>query len=649
MLGGYMGRLLRVDLSSGTVKDETLPAEAELRKYLGGIGLAAKILYEEIPPDVRPLDPENRLIFMSGPLGGTPAPSSSDCLVATLSAETGYTLGNGHFHGFFGSAMKFAGYDGIVIQGASTKPVYLVVNDGHAEIRDAAKFWGKDTHETSDLVVEEVGEPEASVACIGPAGEHLVHGASICTDYYHMAAKGGCGTVMGSKKLKAIVVWGTHGVPVADPEALIETRVAWEKAIWAGPGMQIVGNAGVPRGWYTIGGDAGLLAFKNFKDPEGGRDLLGKPISEMGKRSDIRPQGSFSCPIACAYRLVIPDDPHRGYAATLAGGGENIEGAAGLMGVTDPAENLWLTDQCDRLGMDSAVLGEGMAVLFELYESGRLSRADTGGLELKWGNADAVHKLLLQTANKQGLGKFIAAGPLAVAKQFNALDLVIHVKGTAWNIHDWRGRWGTTFSYGVASAGPCHEGIGPDFDFEPDLGYTEQLPGPVAEGKAEGTRLAQVRKLFTDSQGVCWFTIAGVESASDYSARAIAAVTGWTDFSKEEAWQVGERILNLNRCFSIRRGHTPAGDLDFGKRILEPVPSGPAKGKTLAPHLRKMLVDYYTSLGWDPQTGKPKEATLRALGLEQQLQDIANVEIPIKVQDVAIPFEDYVEATGGKQ
>ena len=641
-LGGYMGKLLRVDLSSGTLKDEKLPPEAELRKYIGGLGLATKIIYDEVPVGVKPLDPENLLIFITGPLSGTPAPSSGQCAVVTLSAETGYTIGVGHFHGFFGSTLKFSGYDGIIIQGAAKSPVYLWVNDGNAEIRDASKFWGKDTHETYDLLREEVGEPEATVACIGPAGENLCHGASVCTDYHHMAAKGGCGTVMGSKKLKAIVAWGTMGVPVADPDMLLEERIAWQKDAWApGSASGLIGNASVTRTWYgPIAGKNCWLAYKNFTDPEGARDNLGARIIEAAKKAKIRPQGSFSCPLACAYTFEIPEGPYKGYLATPSGGGENIEGASGIMGVDEPGANYFLTDQCDRMGWDSAATGCAMAILFELYETGRLTKKDTGGLELKWGNADAILKLLQQTIKREGLGKYIAEGPGAVADHFDAQDIAIHVKGTAWNLHDWRPLWGTTFAFGIASCGPVHQGTGPEVTIESDLGYDEQLPPRTVEGKPEAERRMQVRKHWDDSNGVCYFDALGVPNTSIHSSRSVAAATGWKDLSKKEAWEIGERILNLCRCFSILRGLTPANDLDFGGRILEPPASGPAKGQTVAPHLKSMLTEYYTLCGWDPQTGKPTEETLRRLGLEQQAKDIAGIEIPVKVEDVVLRYKE---------
>jgi len=636
-----MGKLLRVDLSTGTLRDEFLPPEDVLRKYIGGVGLSAKILYEEVPVSARPLDPENRLIFMTGPLGGTVAPSSGQCCVCALSYETGYTIGVGHFHGRFGAMLKFSGYDGVVIQGASPRPVYLWINEGKAELRDASHLWGKDTHETYDLLREEVGEPEAAVACIGPAGENTMKGAAVCTDYHHMAAKGGTGAVMGSKKLKAIVCYGTQGVAVHDPEALLNISLEWRRDAWApGSASGLVGLAGVTRVWYDLAGQQSWLAFKNLSDPEGGTQM-GKGILELAKKSKIRPQGSFSCPLACAYRIEIGAGPRKGYVATPAGGGENIEGASGVMGVTEPGTQYWLTDLFDRMGWDSATPGLAMALAFELYERGLITKEQTDGLELKWGNADAVYELMQKMLRREGIGRVLAEGPKAVAEYFGgeAYKYAVHVKGTGYNIHDWRPLWGVILSYGVSCAGPCHQGIGPQLTAEPDIGYSEPIPPRQKEGQAEAVRRMQVRKLWDDSNGVCWFVALGVPNVTTHSTRALMAVTGWQDFTREEAWTVGERVINLCRLFSVRRGHTPAHDLDYGGRLLEAPPGGVAKGQTVAPYLKDMLREYYELMGWDPETGKPRQETLERLGLGEYYKDIADIEITVRVQDVVLPVE----------
>jgi len=636
---GYVGKLLRVDLSTGTVVSELLPSEDVLRRYLGGVGLATRILYDEVPVTAGSLDPENRVVFMTGPMGGTPAPTSNECCVCCLSHETGYTMGVGHFHGFFGSTLKFSGFDGVIVQGASPEPVYLWIEDGKAELRDASALWGKDTHETIDLIRAEVGQPEAAVASIGPAGEAMMKGAAICTDYHHMSAKGGAGAVMGSKKLKAVAAWGTGNVTVADPDRFIEIMLDWRQRMFeGGTNAAMVLNGGIATTGYDVMGDTSITSFKNLLDPDGGT-ALAHSLAAMVRRSNLRPQGSFSCPIACAYRLEIGEGPYKGFVATPGGGGENIEGASTIMGVTDPGTCYWLTEQFDRMGWDSATPGLAMSLLFELYERGIITKEDTDGLELKWGNAEVIPALMEKAIKREGIGRLIAEGPKATAEHFGgeALKAVVHIKGTGPNIHDWRAIIETLFSYTVAPAGPCHQGIG---TFEPDLGdeYMFPLVGELftPEGRATGLRKRMLKKLHDDCLGVCWFSTMAVDRIGELTAQALEATTGWEGFSREEGYDVGERVVNLMQAFTVMRGHTPAHDLDIGERWLEPPKSGIGKGTSLGPHLKGMIGDYYSVMGWDPETGKPLPDTLSRLGLEREAADIATVEIPVRLQDLSV-------------
>jgi aldehyde:ferredoxin oxidoreductase len=643
MPGGYVGRLLRVDLTAGTTSTEALPSEDVLRRYLGGVGLASRFLYDEVPVTAGPLDPENRVIFMTGPFGGTPAPTSNECCVCCLSHETGYTMGIGHFHGFFGSTLKFAGFDGVIVQGASPEPVYLWIEDGEAELRDASAIWGKDSHETLDLIRAEVGQPEAAAACIGPAGEALMKGAAVCTDYHHMSAKGGAGAVMGSKKLKAVAAWGTGSVAVADPDRFIEIMLDWRRRMFEGnTNAEMVLNGGIVRTGYETMGNTSITSFKNLLDPDGGT-AMAYAITETVRKSILRPQGSFSCPVACAYRLEIGEGPHKGFVATPGGGGENIEGSSLLMGVTDPGTCYWLTEQFDRAGLDSATPGLAMSLLFELYERGLITEEDTDGLELKWGNAEAIPILLEKAIKREGIGALIAEGPKATAEHFGgeALKAVAHIKGTGPNIHDWRSIMETLFSYMIAPAGPCHQAIG---TFDPDLGdeYMFPLVGELftPEGRAPGTKKRMLKKLHDDSLGVCWFSTMGLDRIGELTAQALEAVTGWEGMSREEGYEIGERVANLMQAFSVARGHTPASDLDIGGRWLEAPPSGLGKGMSLAPHLKDMIRDYYREMGWDPETGKPLPDTLARLGLQKEAEDMGKVEVPVRLQDVSVNTDE---------
>ena len=625
MAGGYIGRILRVDLTSGSLRDEPLPPENVLRKYIGGFGLATKILYDEVPVGTKPLDPENRVVFMTGPLTGTPVPSSSNCTVANLSHETGYTIGVGNTHGRFGAMLKFAGYDGIIFQGASPKPVYLWICEGKAELRDATAFWGKDTHDTEDLVKADVGEPDASVSTIGPAGENFLAGACVETDKYHLAAKGGCGAVLGAKKLKAVAVYGTGGVRASDPAKLIEVSEKWRTRMYQEPLAPAghLGSAGLPRS-YDYLGKISLAAVRNLSDPICGIEYGDNMVAEAA-RSEIRPQGCFGCPIACSYRIELATGPYAGYVATVAGGGEGMEGAAGMAGVTEASAVWRLVDLYDRIGLDSGVLGSAIALCFECYERGLLTKEQTGGLELNWGNYQAVEKLLDMAVKKEGLGKFIAAGPRATAEAIGgeALNYVVHAKGTGINCHDLRIGYGVLFGEFISTIGPAWQaGCADFFVAEPDLGFEQHSDPWDYKGKPGEARGTAIKKCIDDSLGTCMFANQGYHGQMEFAGQALGYAIGWEPISREETQVIGERVLNLTRAFNIKHGYKPEHDLDISPRLLEAPTSGVAKGRSIAPYVKDMILGYYRLMDWDAETGRPSKAKLKALGLDELIPDL---------------------------
>ncbi len=619
MAGGYIGRILRVDLTNGILRDEPLPPENVLRKYIGGLGLATKILYDEVPAGTKPLDPENRVVFLTGPLTGTPIPGSSNCSVVTLSHETGYTIGVGNTHGVFGAMMKFAGYDGVVFEGASPKPVYLWINDGKAELRDAASIWGKDTHETEDLVKADVGEPGASVSAIGPGGENLLAGACVETDKYHLAAKGGCGAVLGSKKLKAVAVYGTGGVRASDPAKLIEVSEAWRKRMFQEPYAPAgqVGSAGVTRGYEGLG-HMSIAAVRNFSDPICGIEY-GANMTAEANRADIRPQGCFGCPIACSYRIEVATGPYAGYVATPAGGGEGMEGAAGMTGIVEPGTVWRMVDKYDRLGLDSGVVGSAIALCFECFERGLLTKEQTGGLELKWGNAEAAEKLLDMAIRREGLGQYIAEGPLRTAQAIGgeALNYVVQAKGTGINCHDLRMGFGVLFGQFISTIGPGWQALAADFLVaEPDLGFEQRSDPFDPTVKPHEARVTAIKKCFDDSLGTCMFNNVGYHGQLGFAGRALGHAIGWDTISQDETLVIGERVLNLTRAFSIKHGYKPAFDLEISPRLLEAPKSGLAKGQSIAPYLKDMILEYYRLMDWDAETGRPSKAKLKSLELD---------------------------------
>ncbi|MBI2916874.1 MAG: hypothetical protein HYY01_02685 [Chloroflexi bacterium] len=610
MTKGYAGKLLRVDLSSGSVQDEPLPPLEVLRQYIGGTGLGVKILSDEMPPDVGVFDPASRIILMTGPLTGTPIPGGNNCAIVGPNADTGFTVGAGHTHGQFGPNMKFAGYDGIVVQGASKKPVYLWVHDGKAELRDASKIWGKDTHETEDLVKAELGDPKASVAAIGPAGENLLGAALVSNDKYHVAAFGGGGAVLGSKQLKAIAVRGKGSVELADPKGFVEAAAEWRpKAKERRPEP-----ASVPKRWYKFGEDS-VLATKNLLSPDLGIEIGRRFSKACTTYIKLTGEPCFTCPSACSYKAVVTEGHRKGFVATMGGGGENMEGAAAMVAASDPADILWLTDLYDRMGVNSPTLGCAVALAFECFERGLLTVEDTDGLELRWGNAEAAATLVRQAATRQGFGKILADGPKKAAERIggDAANYAVWVKGAGFRLHDYRGRYESMLAQALAGAGPRGEGTGMTGAYDPDLGYFKSPDDPM---QIPGIyKRIQSKRLFEDSVGVCMFNASTIVGIMGLESRCLAAAIGWDQIGPEEQLTIGERIINVERVFNVGRGLKPSDDMDLSPRVLEPPAEGLFKGRTIAPYLKDLVYGYYQVMGWDQTTGKPRPETLKRLGL----------------------------------
>jgi len=568
--------------------------------------------------------------MMNGPLAGTSAPSSSNMAVVCLNYDTPYAVATGHSHGYWAAYLKHAGYDGIVFKGKADKPVYLWVDDDKVEIRDASHIWGKDTRDTERMIKRELGDEEKiSVACIGPAGEAMLHGASVKNDRNHGAHKGGVGAVMGSKMLKAVAVRGTGTPALNNANAFADVTKKWDDAITAerkpGEGSPAVGSllkdGGITR-IYTYVAAESMIGCKNLTDPNWGEGYAQKFVDRAAEDWTVTPKESYNCNIACAYDCTINSGKFAGFTASMCGGGENIEGAAAMIGIEDPDEALALTDHLDGMGIDSSVAGALMGMCYELYERELLSPQDTGGLELNWGNFDAALTLIDQMCAGEGFGGRVLAKGLKEAAALlgpPAEACVLHIRGGGINLHDWRPAWSVLLGQIVAGAGVCWQGPGVDaWTTEPDLGYTEIAEPFIREGKAEAVAKTQAKKLWEDSLGVCWFACWGVKDVLPNSAKAIALATGWDDFDGDEALAVGERLINMQRIIALKRGFTAADEFDVSDRLLEAPTEGRAAGKTIKPHLKGMVQDYYGHMGWE-ETGRPSTETLEKLGLAGEL------------------------------
>ena len=611
MRGGYCDRMLEVDLTSGVIRRQPLPPEPVLRQFIGGAGLGLYLLAQRIHADTHFADTAAPLIVATGPLTGTRAPSASDWTVVSLHGSVAYAPAVSHAHGYFGARLKHAGYDAIVFTGAAPRPVYLWIDDDTVELRDADAFWGLDTFETPDAIRRRHGDSEGiSVACIGPAGEQMMRGASIRSDGQYGASKGGAGVVMGSKRLKAIAVRGSRPVPLADAEAFFAVCSRWREAA---QGIHEEAEMKAMNKFAKLG----LVPAYNFTDPEF-QSEWGRRYEEAIKSWKIIPVGSWECDIKCHSDTLITTGP---FAGTRVVGyvAEVIEDGATLIGISDPGTGVAMANFYDAMGCDPAEAGRLIAMVFELYNNGELSHAETGGLDLSWGNDEAARQLFLQILNREEpLGAILAKG-YKEAVRILGKGTFVHVKGAGFNSHDLRGFGiGRLFGTLVAGAGPTWQGVGVESGPEPDIGYAQAMDRATPDGKAEACYRTGIKKLWEDSVGVCWFACRGIPGISQMVPKALAAATGW-DVSWQEALAVGDRLIQLMRLIALSRGFRKEDDLDASERILGAPKVGPAAGRALKPHLAKMLDEYYAFAGWDPSSGKPNNERLIALGLTETM------------------------------
>lgn len=610
--GGYMGRVLRVNLSSETFEDLNLPEEPLLRKLWGGQALALYFLLRELPAHARPLDPESMLVTMTGPLTGTGlTPGGTKACSVFLSPITGYTLGRAACSGFWAVALKSAGYDGLIITGLAKKPSYLYLDDGRAELRDAGAVWGKGTRETEDLLREETGHQDARVACIGPAGEHLVRAAMLVNDYNHNAAHG-LGAVMGSKKLKAIVVRGTKRPPIHDKRRLLEGGIRWRKVLK--PTTYTVQER---KESPSYGAMWGAITRNNW------RNTVITDEARGFEKNRITPRPCFQCPRLCPWDVEIGEGPHRGAVGHFNAGSEWMDTFYNLGFKGNDV--LYLTERINDLAIECGHFANGAGLAFEAWEKGLLKADRTGGLELTWGNMASTERLLEMCARREGwLGNLLAEGPKALAEALggDASKWAVHTKGGSPAQHDWRPRIADMLDNLTSSGGMKSQGGGEHPEPPRDLRYRERW-GPLdptqPEGWARSHFLTEQIHQVIGIMGVCWF--AQIAHDADDALRsmldALNATTGW-DVSLDEALDAGQRSIILQSVFGTQHGWRAEHDwTDVGPRFLEPVPDGRHKGFTVARWLPDLIREYYRLSGRHEISGRPALATLSRLGLEE--------------------------------
>ena len=608
--GGYMGKILRVDMSTGNLADLNLPEEPLLRKYWGGQLFAEYVLLNELPREIDPYDSRNIIVGMTGPVTGTGfTPGGTKMCFVYLSPATRYTLGRGATSGYFGTSLKAAEYDGVIVSGAAQTPKYLYIGEDKVELRDASHVWGKGIRDTEDILRRESGHQDARIGCIGPAGENLIRAAMLVNDYNHTAAHG-LGAVMGSKKLKAFVAWGTKRPRLHDKLRLIEAGMRWAKAI--APRKTTVKKRLTSVGH---GEDWGAITKLNWRSTIITDEAKGLDQN----RVTLRP--CFQCPRMCPWDVEIGEGRFKGKVGHFNAGSEWMDTFYNLGFKGNDV--LYLSERINDLGIECSHYACGAGLAFEAWEKGVLGPDRTDGLKLEWGNLEAVETLLERCARRETwLGNILAEGPkeLAEALGGEAKNWVVHTKGGTPAQHEWRPLLSQMLRELVASGGMKPQGAG---GAEPpaDLRYREKW-GPLDPNAADGWTSShliteQIRQA-CGLMGACWFALNekppdGVQSMVD----ALNATTGW-DVSLDETIDTGHRAIILQSVFGSQRGWIAEHDWqDVGPRFLEPIPDGKYQGFTIAKWLPDLIYEYYRISGRHEKTGRPYMDTLQRLGLEE--------------------------------
>jgi aldehyde:ferredoxin oxidoreductase len=603
MPGGYLGKILVVDLTQGQWEVEPL-REEHASRFLGGGGLACRYLYDLISPSTDPLGPDNILFFTTGPLVGTRAPSCGRYTACFLSPLTGI-WGESNAGGFFGPEMRFAGYDGILIRGRSPEPVYLWINDGKVEVRPASHLWGLDTYRVQEAIKEEIGEPRAKIACIGPAGEKLVKMAAIINDNARAAARGGPGAVMGSKNLKAIAVKGSGTIPLHNEAAFNE--VAREARDWVREDFTAqLFHSGGTAFWMDLGHEFGDVPIKYFTKGyfEGTGKLSGATMAETIL---VKTSACYGCPIACGRVIEVKEGQYK-LPVTEGPEYETLCSLGTLLMVDNLAAVSYANHLCNSLGLDTISVGVTIAFAYYLFDRGVVSEREVG-FALKWGDPEGAIRLIELISRKEGFGAILAEGVRSVGERFGLPEEAAHVKGLEVPMHEPRAFFGSALAYATSPRGACHMQGDPyavdSGSAIPEIGI---IPGDrfSAEDKAWMVARIQDWRALYNSMIMCQFCSPGPERI----AKLLREATGW-DIGIEELVKIGRDIFDLKRAFNVKMGVKRQDD-HLPSLLLRPLPDGGAQGAV--PDMEKLLADYYAVRDWTEE-GTLKPERMRELGL----------------------------------
>ncbi|MFC1994864.1 aldehyde ferredoxin oxidoreductase family protein [Chloroflexota bacterium] len=628
-MNGWMGTILRVNLSEGKIAKEPL-GEEFAAKYIGGRGFNAKVLFDEVKPGIDPLGPDNKLILGVGPCNGTLVPGNSRLTITAKSPLSG-SIGDSNCSALLSARLKYAGYDMVIIEGQARNPVYLWIDDDKVELRDAEQLWGKTTQATRMALERENGDPDISVISIGPAGENLVKFACIIADLGRAAGRTGTGAVMGSKKLKAVAVRGSKGVKVAHrkqlEEAAQEFRRGWSETEGARERYATFGVLGALRPWHDI---LGTLSTRNYQ--QGTFEKFESLSGEHWLQYFLKSKSCFSCPTPCDHIFIID----KGRFAGTWGSGVELDKPQMYgtnVGVSEPEFAIKAGALSDEYGLDVMEMSGVIAYTMQCFEEGILTTEDTDGLNIEWGNGDTILKLIEMTAYRHGVGDIFAEGVKRASERIGkgSEKYALHVKGLYPDAMDPRGQkaWGLGYAVSSRGAEHCHTlaradwGLpGSGLGFDPIqgevLGQPDKMVDSAAEdGKAQMVKWYEEVRAFENCMEICSFATRYYPKESSLPkmlAKLFNAATGF-NLSDKDVLHIGERIVNLERAFAAREGFTRKDDTLPTRFLTEPMPDGSAKGQVI--HLEPMLDEYYRLRGWDIDSGLPTKEKLVELGLEE--------------------------------
>jgi aldehyde:ferredoxin oxidoreductase len=604
--GGYVGKIARVNLTKKKVKAEKVkPAFAV--KYIGGRGWSARLIWDEIPAHTNPLGPKNKLIIATGPLSGLLIPGAGKTSFAAISPATGY-YGDSNVGGMLCTELKQAGFDALILEGEADKPVYLWVEDGKVELRNAEDYWGTGSLDTENSLKKDLGDELIRVASIGQAGENLVKFACVTCDYGRQAGRTGMGAVMGSKKVKAIAVRGSFDIPVADHKAMRKLFEESMRKILQHPALSIWQRQGTMQ-YIDWTQENVCLPTHNFFSAtyEGYRKING---DAMEKNTKVADRACFACPIACGNFTVIKDGLHKGVGVE----GPEYE-TASMIGsncmLSTMEDVIYANYLCDNLGLDTISAGNVVAFAMECYERGIIKKSDLNGIELKFGNTHAVFDFLEMLAKREAIGDLFAEGVKKASEKLGkgSEKFAMHAKGLEISGYDVRKAQAMGLAYATADIGGHHNRAWA-ISYDIEVGREN-----YDKDKVEKVIYLQHARPLFDLLGTCRFQWLETDIELDTYARFYTAATG-IKMTLEDLLRASERIYNLTRAISIREGLTSKEDWLPERSFADPIPEGAVKGATLDEgKFKKMVKTYYKLRGWN-EKGMPTPEKLEELGLK---------------------------------